>query len=882
MGILYFFLFLVAAAILIVPFVILDRQKSHKADLDRLSDDVNELDNKLLFILKHMATKYDLSQLQLKKSLASEPEPISVESKIQADKDILPPEPEIIKPQPVTTAPVTEPAIVAEQIEQEQTIEVPIAESQLEEKIVSEDAVKEDIEVMEEHTYAAAELSKEEPKVVSEPIEQPVEDTFFQQVMQPFAEQIKQQDIPPADRHPYPYQVVEDAEDAEKSFVERVFGGNLLAKIGIVTLVLGIGFFVKYAIDQGWINEVARVAIGLAVGGAIIAIAHKLKEKYNVFSSILVGGGISVFYITITLAFREYEIFSQPVAFVLLIIVTIFSVILSLLYNRQELAIFSLVGGVLAPLMVSTGEGNYIVLFSYMLILNTGMLIISLKKNWKIVNIIAYVASLLFFWVWLIAKFEIEYLGASIFAVLFFAQFYALAIIKHLREGHQMSIFQAVLILTNNLSVLLALMYILNDYTPDLRGVATLLLAAVNAVIMMTLFRQTKVDRNLIYLIIAVVMSFVSLSIPIQLKGHIITMFWAAETVLLLWLWQKTKIQVFYIGFLALSILSLVSYGMDLTDGYTYYFGGEALSMFSNKMFVTGVMMVLSFGASLFLLSKEKDDELAKHKNIAVFFRFMFIMLLFIVPYLEINYQLDMRVDVEYSDSFRYLVLATYATLFVSGLSLAYRKQIGSVGYVFLLIATALYASAYVLLAIDLRADIFRFETYPASYFLVHFLSLPAIASIVYVLAKNIKERGALTFLSWILVILSTIILSVELDHIVIMLFGNVDNYYSLLADTHTFGYPILWGLVAMMLMFWGLKGKEVVLRKISLIAFVIIIAKFYLLDVWLMSNLSQVGKIVSFVILGVILLVVSFIQQKIKVLVQKDEAVEEEKEIQE
>ena len=877
MGILYFFLFLVAAAILIVPFVILDRQKSHKADLDRLSDDVNELDNKLLFILKHMATKYDLSQLQLKKSVAPEPEPISEESQIQADKDVLPPEAEMIKPQSATTAPVAEPAIGAEKIEQEQTVEVPIAESQLEEKVVAEDPVKEDVGAIEEHTYAAAELPKEEPKVVSEPIEQPVQDPFFQQVMQPFTEQIKQNDIPPADRHPYPYQVVEDAEDAEKSFVERVFGGNLLAKIGIVTLVLGIGFFVKYAIDQGWINEVARVAIGLAVGGAIIAIAHKLKEKYSVFSSILVGGGISVFYITITLAFREYEIFSQPVAFALLIIVTIFSVVLSLLYNRQELAIFSLVGGVLAPLMVSTGEGNYIVLFSYMLILNTGMLIISLKKNWKIVNIIAYVASLLFFWVWLVAKFETEYLGASVFAVLFFAQFYTLAIIKHLREGHQMSIFQAVLILTNNLSVLLALMYILNDYTPDLRGVATLLLAVVNAVIMSSLFRQTKVDRNLIYLIIAVVMSFVSLSIPIQLKGHVITMFWAAETVLLLWLWQKSKIQVFYIGFLALSILSLVSYGMDLTDGYTYYFGGEALSMFSNKMFVTGVVMTLSFGASLFLLSKEKDDEFAKHKNIAVFFRFMFITLLFIVPYLEINYQLDMRVDVEYSDSFRYLVLATYTTLFVSGLSLAYRKQIGSVGYVFLLIATVLYASVYVLLAIDLRADIFRFETYPASYFLVHFLSLPAIASIVYVLAKNIKERGALMFLSWILVILSTIILSVELDHIVIMLFGNVDNYYSLLDDTHTFGYPILWGLVAMMLMLWGLKGKEVVLRKISLISFALIVVKFYAYDVWLMS---QVGMIVSFVILGVILLVVSFMQQKIKVLVQKDEPVEEEKEI--
>ena len=155
-------------------------------------------------------------------------------------------------------------------------------------------------------------------------------------------------------------------QEPSESIIEKLLGGNLLAKIGIVTLVLGIGFFVKYAIDQGWINEIGRVAIGLLIGAAIIGVAHKLSEKYNVFSSILTGGGISIFYITVTLAFREYEIFSQPVAFVFLIIITIFSVLLSLLYNRQELAIFSLIGGMLAPMMVSSGNSNYIAMFSYL------------------------------------------------------------------------------------------------------------------------------------------------------------------------------------------------------------------------------------------------------------------------------------------------------------------------------------------------------------------------------------------------------------------------------------------------------------------------------------------------------------------------------------
>ena len=63
---------------------------------------------------------------------------------------------------------------------------------------------------------------------------------------------------------------------------------NFLTIFGIVTLVLGIGYFVKYAIDQNWINETFRVAIGLVVGLAIIGTAHKIRKNYEIFSSILI------------------------------------------------------------------------------------------------------------------------------------------------------------------------------------------------------------------------------------------------------------------------------------------------------------------------------------------------------------------------------------------------------------------------------------------------------------------------------------------------------------------------------------------------------------------------------------------------------------------
>ena len=650
---------------------------------------------------------------------------------------------------------------------------------------------------------------------------------------------------------------------------EKAIGANWLSKIGIVTLVLGIGFFVKYAIDQEWINEIGRVGIGLFTGGLLIAIAHKLKAKYTVFSSILVGGGISVFYITITLAFREYELFSQGTAFIMLIVVTIFSVLLSLLYDRKELAIFSLLGGFAAPLMISTGTGNYIVLFSYILILNTGMLVVSFVKKWRVIGIMSYVLTLIFFWSWTLLSYKNQFLTVSLFVSLFFVQFYLLALFDHFKSEKKISVYQVLLILTNNLSAFVAFLYIIDSYSSDIRGLITIFFAVVNAVVMVALFRNSKIDRNLVYLIIAIVLSFVSLAIPIQLKGHVITMFWAAETVILLLLWQKSRIKVFYTGFILISFLTLFSYFMDINKLFLY---SGAVALMSNRWFITGLVVLVSFVINMLLLKRE-----SKETPLANIFKIIIILLAYIVPFLEINVQLTYHHtgNSGYS-SFRYVALATFTTIYIAVLGIIYNKKVSSKTYIFgmLYAAVCLYAVCYTFLITNLRYEIFNYGVlyHQAWYFSIHLLSLPAIAYIIYLLVKNIKSYSENnTWLSWLLTILVVVILSVETDNIIVWMFANPYdyNYSGVLYDVRTFGYPILWGIIAMVLMIWGLNRKEALLRQISLVFFGLIIVKFYAYDVW---KMSQAGRIVSFVLLGVILLLVSFLQQKIRTLVKSDD----------
>lgn len=648
---------------------------------------------------------------------------------------------------------------------------------------------------------------------------------------------------------------------------------NLLSKIGIVTLVLGVGFFVKYAIDKEWINEIGRVAIGLLAGGILIAIAHKLREKYNLFSAIMVGGGISVLYITITLAFREYQLFDQTVAFGILIAITIFSVILSLLYNRKELALFSLLGGYASPLMISTGEGNYIVLFSFLLILNSGMLIISMRKRWNVIGIVSFFCTQLFYWVWLLLQFDAQYTGALLFAVLFFVQFYLLALFAHFLAGRKISPFQAIIILTNNISLFAASIYIFHDTELRIQGVITIAMAAINAIVMLLLFKRASIDKRLLYLIIAIVLSFVSLAIPVQLNGHVITMFWAAEMVILLWLWRTSGIKVFQAGFLLITVLTLISYLMDAAYNYRY---DAELAILLNRIFITGVVVVASLIVCRYLLSKEngerkgiiKTSVISRALNIAV------ILTAYLVPLLEINFQLS-ESYAEQAGGFRLMNLSSYTILYIAAVAFIYRRKLSAP---WLYVLTGVIA-AYTLVSLPVmaatRKNIF-FSDLSTGLFLWHYLALPALAYIIYLLAGRVKTlpRQIFIALGWILVGLSVVILSVELDNTVIQLAGAAGDYHDLLYDTHTFGYPILWGVLAMALMFWGLRNKEVLLRQISLAFFAFIILKFYISDIWMMS---QTGRIISFVALGIILLTASFLIQKIKVLIKEDKEEDDE-----
>ena len=355
--------------------------------------------------------------------------------------------------------------------------------------------------------------------------------------------------------------------------LEKFIGENLANKIGIGVLVLGIGFFVKYAIDQNWIGEIGRVFIGIFCGAILLGVAHKMRKTFAAFSSVLVGGGLAVLYLTIAIAFHDYHIFNQTVAFILMVIITAFAVVLSLGYNRVELAILSILGGFASPFMVSTGEGNYVVLFTYIFILDVGMLVLAYYKKWNLINIISYVFTVLLFGAWLVEGFNSDtdnmILGGLIFATLFYLVFFVMNVINNLKEKAAFKSVDISLLLSNTFLYYGAGMTLLNNVAGDnYKGLFTAGLAVFNFIFAYTLHKSGRVDKNLVYLLIGLVLTFISLAAPIQLEGNYITLFWSAEAVLLLWLSQKSGIRLMKLASVIITVLMVISLLMDWTQLY--------------------------------------------------------------------------------------------------------------------------------------------------------------------------------------------------------------------------------------------------------------------------------------------------------------------------
>ena len=313
--------------------------------------------------------------------------------------------------------------------------------------------------------------------------------------------------------------------------------GNLFVRIGILVLFFGVAFLLKYAAENSRIPIEFRF-IGAAAGGlGLVLFGWYLRRSKAIYGLLLQGGGIGVIYITIFAAFRLANLLPPTLTFGLLVLFSAAAVALAILQNSKALAICAVLGGFLAPLLASSGSGNYIGLFSYYGILNAAVFAIAWYRAWRTLNLIGFAFTFGVFALWVAFSYQAaDWLLASAFLLLFLLLYSLIGVLYAWRQPEKMTglvdgtlVFGTPVIVSSLLMVMLRQ----HDY-----GIAAASAGMGIYYIVLARFAWQQVGeefRLLAEAMLAIGVVFATLAIPYSLDGHWSSAAWALEAAGILW-----------------------------------------------------------------------------------------------------------------------------------------------------------------------------------------------------------------------------------------------------------------------------------------------------------------------------------------------------------
>jgi uncharacterized membrane protein len=231
----------------------------------------------------------------------------------------------------------------------------------------------------------------------------------------------------PPPSEPAPIETAAPPPPLPEPTLETLFGLNWLNRVAIVTLLFGVGFFFKYAVDNQWIGPGMRVALGIAAATFSLFIGEWMSlRNQKVFAQGMTGLGLALLYLSFYATFGFYHLLPQSVAFLLMALTTLAAGGLALHYSSPAAAVLGLLGGYLTPVLLSTGEDHPWVLFGYVFLLNLGGLGLVRARRWLPLEYLCVTATFLLYAAW-----ASQWLAddtrpvATVFAIMFYAQFAA-------------------------------------------------------------------------------------------------------------------------------------------------------------------------------------------------------------------------------------------------------------------------------------------------------------------------------------------------------------------------------------------------------------------------------------------------------------------------
>ena len=382
--------------------------------------------------------------------------------------------------------------------------------------------------------------------------------------------------------------------------------GNVPVKIGVIVLFLGVAALLKYAADQGWLSvpmEFRLAGIAAAALGALV-FAWRKRESHRLFALSLQGGAIGILILTIFAAFKLYALLPAGFAFALLVAVVAGGAMLAVLQDAIALAVLAIVGGFLAPILISTGQGNHVALFSYYAVLNAAVFAIAWIKPWRVLNLVGFAFTFGVGTFWGALQYRPEHFASTEpFLLLFFVFYLLLPLLYALRQPSERRDFVDGTLVFGTPLIAFALQVALLERARLPLAFSALGAAAIYAALAtleLRRWRLTLLGQS--HALLA--LGFATIAVPLALSARSTACTWAIEGAALVWLGlrQSRKLPLF-LG-CALQVFAGIAYINSFTFGHI-----DELAILNGE-FLGALLIALSGFASARLLGQANSDRM--------------------------------------------------------------------------------------------------------------------------------------------------------------------------------------------------------------------------------------------------------------------------------
>ena len=627
-----------------------------------------------------------------------------------------------------------------------------------------------------------------------------------------------------------PEKKIENKKVANAKLEEKI-GTKLFSRLGIIALVIGVGFFIKYVNDNNLISYAVRIWLGVAAGVLLVAggeYASRFK-KYANWGKVLVGGGLATIYFVAYAAYafvdyREALGMTQAMDIVLLVLIALLAVIFSLRDNSQIIAAEAFSLGFLTCLL-NNDFGNMVLVYDF--ILTIALVATAAYKKWPLIGIGGVVGSYLVYILWRDANPHADSFALSFLSLFFLSYALQSTLFSYKLAGKKA--IEAKVALANTLNSFLFFIFgllIVNEWKGDWNALFCLIFSVFHLLGSWATWFFGKKISSYVYFYFGI--ASLAIAVPLWLDKEMITIVWSALSLIVLLAGLKSRYRPLEYAAYVLSFLTV--WKVILFD--TSLHGFSLDDIFASTRVMAYLAAAVFFLIAYFVL-------IAKRNNISETFKDVTPYAYAFIP----TFLLAIMFGLEVGDGNSNWFTFWWGLLFLGVALMPLIKNCKEFNWQGTLLGSLVF---FKVLIVDLLLASME-GTELTDYHLPIYLTVIACilgASVFWRFNKKLlaeKEKHMPIVYQWLGIGLSFLVIAIELD-----------------------GYwvSVGWAALALALIFAGFLGKDKHSRYQGIVILGFTLLKVFLYDT---SELETIYRTISYMFLGGILLGASFLYSKYK-----------------